>query len=64
MKLFEKDELKKLKQWYSEELKRKDRMIDELREQNSILMKASLKSSEKIAELTERLKKAVKRKQP
>ena len=52
-------ELKKLKQWYAEELRRKDKIIDELREENTVLMKASLKSSRKIAELTEKLKKAV-----
>ncbi len=50
----------KLKKWYEEELKRKDKMIEELKEQNTVLMKASLNSSKKIAELTERLKKALK----
>ena len=56
-----KEELKKLKKWYDEELKRKDKLIDELKEQNTVLMRASLKSSEKIAGLTEKLKKAIKK---
>ena len=54
-----KKEAEKLKKWYAEELKRRDKIIDELREQNTVLMKASLKSSEKIAKLTENLKKAI-----
>ena len=53
-------EIEKLKKWYKEELKRKDKIIDELREQNTLLMRASLKGSKKLAEITEKLKKAVK----
>ena len=53
-------ETKKLQKWYEEELKRRDKVIDELKEKNIILMKASLNSSKKIAELTERLKKKIK----
>ncbi len=53
-------DLKKLKKWYEEELKRKDKLIDDLKQQNTILIKASLNSSGKIAELTEKLKKALK----
>jgi hypothetical protein len=53
-------DVKKLKQWYEEELKRRDKVIDELKQENTILMKASLNSSKKIAELTEKLKKALK----
>lgn len=56
-----KEELKKLKKWYEEELKRRDQLIDQLKQENTILMKASLKSSGRIAELTEKLKKAIKR---
>lgn len=50
-------ELKKLKKYYEDELKRRDRQIDELREQNKMIMAAALKQSKKINELTERLKK-------
>ena len=53
-------ELKKLKKWYAEELKRKDTLIEELKQQNTILMKASLNSSRKITELTEKIKKSIK----
>ena len=52
----------KLKKWYSEELKRKDKVIEELREQNEILIKSALKSSKRIDELTQKLKKATKTK--
>ena len=53
-------ETEKLKRWYEEELKRKDKIIEDLKEQNTVVMKASLNSSKKLAELTEKLKKAVK----
>ena len=53
-----KAELKKIKKWYAEELKRRDKEIEELKKQNVVLMKASLKSAGKIAELTEKVKKA------
>jgi len=55
-------DIKKLEEWYKEELARRDKEIDQLREDNAVLMKASLKSSEKIAELTEKLKKSVDKK--
>jgi hypothetical protein len=51
----------KLKQWYQEELKRRDKQIEELREHNLVLMKASMKSADRIAELTEKLKKTIKK---
>ncbi|MEE9525725.1 MAG: hypothetical protein V3V78_03925 [Candidatus Woesearchaeota archaeon] len=51
---------KQLEKWYEEELERRDKEIDRLKGQNTILMKASLNSSKKIAELTEKLKKALK----
>ncbi|RLE39280.1 hypothetical protein DRJ17_01005 [Candidatus Woesearchaeota archaeon] len=37
-------ELEKLKRWYAEELKRRDQLIDELREKNRILIQTALKS--------------------
>lgn len=57
----ESHDYEKLKKWYEEELKRRDKIIDDLAEQNNILMKASLKSSDRIADLTEKLEKAVKK---
>ena len=54
------NELKKLKKWYAEELKRRDKTIDQLKEENDILMRTTLKNSTKIAELTEKLKKTIK----
>lgn len=54
-----KQELKRLKKYYSEELKRKDKLIQELKEQNILVMKSALKQSKKIAELTEKLKKTI-----
>ena len=59
MKESAKEELKRLKKYYGEELKRKDKMIEDIREQNMLLLKASLKGSEKIDKLTEKLKKAL-----
>jgi len=59
------DEIKKLKQWYSEMLKRKDKEIDELKKTNELLMKTALKRAEDnenlraaIAELRERMGKS------
>ena len=49
-------EEKELKKWYEEELKRRDKVIDELKEQNTVMMKASLGSAKKITELQEKLK--------
>ena len=56
------EELKRLKEFYHTELHRKDKLIDELRESHELLMKASLRSSEKINSLSEALKKSVKEK--
>ena len=47
-------ELKKLKEIYDRELKRKDKLIDELKQQNSLIMKSALKESEKLTFLTEK----------
>jgi predicted ATP-dependent protease len=49
-------ELKKLKKFYEEELKRKDKIIDELKESNSLILKSALKQSERLTHLTERFK--------
>jgi hypothetical protein len=55
-------ELKKLKEIYDRELKRKDKLIDELKQQNSLIMKSALKESEKLTFLTEKFKKLVEKK--
>ena len=52
-------ELKRLNEFYHEELRRKDSLIEELRESNTLLLKASLKSSEKINDLSDALKKSL-----
>ena len=39
------EELNRLKRWYAEELRRKDRIIDELKQSNDLLMKTALKRS-------------------
>ncbi len=54
-------EKEKLKKWYKEELERRDDEIEKLKEKNNILMKASLNSSKKIADLTEKLEKTIKK---
>jgi len=53
-------ELKRLNEFYHEELRRKDKLIEELKESNTLLLKASLKSSEKINDLSDALKKSLK----
>ncbi|MBW2966459.1 hypothetical protein KY342_05130 [Candidatus Woesearchaeota archaeon] len=55
-------ELKKLKKFYHEELKRKDNLIEELKQENSLIIKSALKESEKLTHLTEKFKKLVKKK--
>ena len=48
-----KKEHEKLKKWFEEEIKRRDRKIDELEEQNKLLLKSALKQSEKAAKWQE-----------
>lgn len=55
-----KQELERLNKFYNDELKRKDKMIDELRKDNEIILRTAMKQSEKINNLTEKLKKALK----
>ncbi len=55
-------ELKKLKKTYEEELKRKDKLIEELRESNALILKSALKQSEKLTHLTEKFKILVEKK--
>lgn len=52
-------ELKKLKEFYHAELKRKDKLIEELRESNALILKSAFKQSEKLTHLTEKFRKFV-----
>jgi hypothetical protein len=54
-----KEQFEKLKKYYAEELKRKDKIIEELKEQNTLIMKSAMKQSEKLTHLSEKLKKFV-----
>lgn len=54
------EEYSRLKKIYAEELKRKDDIIDKLREENRLLMKSALKQSEKNVMLSEKLKEKTK----
>ncbi len=40
-----KEDLKKIKNWFNEEIKRRDKIIDELRKENLILLKTAIKKS-------------------
>ncbi len=54
-----KEQLEKLEKYYAEELKRKDKIIEELKEQNTLIMKSAMKQSEKLTHLSEKLRKFV-----
>ncbi len=56
----EKMDLGELRKWYEEELIRRDKQIEKLREENKILMKMSLKQSEKLQDLNKRLEDSLK----
>ena len=47
----------RLKKYYSEELRRKDKIIDELKNQNELLIKTALKQSRKYMDISEYIKK-------
>ena len=51
--------LKKKEKIFAEEIKRKDKIIAELKEQNTLLIKASLENSKKLEELRQKLKEAL-----
>ncbi|MBL7051176.1 hypothetical protein ISS04_03375 [Candidatus Woesearchaeota archaeon] len=50
-----KKEFEKLKEWYSKELRKRDKQIDELKEKNILLMKTSFKQSQRLEELKKRI---------
>ena len=57
-----KAKIKHIEKAYGAELKRKDKIIEELREQNELIFKTALKSSDKIDNLSKKLVKAMKKK--
>jgi hypothetical protein len=54
-------EVKRLQDAYAEELKRKDKIIEELKEQNAVLFKSALKTSTRVDDLLGKLQKAMKK---
>ncbi len=50
-------EYKKLKKWFEQEIKRKDKLIEELKKENLALLKVSLKRSKEREEMHEKMKK-------
>ena len=55
-----KEEFDKLKKWYSEEIKKRDKIIDKLREENNVLLSTSLKQGSKSTEVAEHAKSLMK----
>ena len=49
--LYSKERFEKLKKWYSEEIERRDKIIDELQKENTLLLKSSLKTSKRLSEI-------------
>ena len=56
-----KKRLTELEQWYSEQLKAKDKEIAELKSKNSILFKAALRQSQKLEDMKQKFETAVKK---
>ena len=56
-----KEEFDNLKRWYAEEIKRKDERIEELKVHNELLVRSSLKTSERLSMLEDVKKKKVKK---
>ena len=57
---FKKKKKENIKEFYEQELKRRDAQIDELKKQNEALLKTALTSSQKIEEIREKLEKCMK----
>ena len=53
--------LTELEQWYSEQLKAKDKEIAELKSKNSVLLKAALRQSQKLEDMKQKFESAVKK---
>lgn len=56
-RLSEANDLKELREIYAEELLRKDKIIEKLKEENLLLIKMSLRSAGERAEINELIKK-------
>jgi hypothetical protein len=50
-------EVAKLKEWFKEEIERRDKIIDKLKEENKILIKTSFKQADKYLSLKEEMQK-------
>jgi hypothetical protein len=46
------EEYEKLNKWYAEEITRRDKIIDDLRKQNDVLLRTSLRQGSKSVEVT------------
>ena len=54
-----KERIKSMEKIYAEELNRRDKEVEELKERNRILFQASVKNHDKVEELLLKLKKAL-----
>ena len=55
-------EIEKLREWYKKELEKRDKLIDTLKRENQLLMKTSIKQSEKTQKWVEYVRKVEKHK--
>lgn len=53
-----KKDIEKLKRWYKEQLSEKDKMIEQLKKENSMLLAIALKQGSKTREIYERARNA------
>lgn len=54
-------EILKIEKIYEKELKRKDKLIEELRKENELLMKSALKGADKLEDMKLKLNKKIKK---
>jgi hypothetical protein len=52
-----KEEMENLRIWYKEELDRKDKKIEELEKERSLLLESAIKRSRELVEISERVQK-------
>ncbi len=52
-----KEEIKRLEKNYEQELKRKDKIIEELKKENLVILSSALKRSDKLTLMQEKMKK-------
>jgi hypothetical protein len=56
---YAKKEFEKLKKWYEDQLSQKDKIIGQLKKENSLLLATALKQGAKTREIFERTRKAI-----